>query len=350
MNESVSALQAALAGHLPWPGARLNFLAQFLLALFKVRSVNLTELATGFGGKAQSASSYKRLQRFFRAFEIDYDVLARFLVHLLPAGKGPWYLTLDRTNWKFGKTEINFLILGIAHQGMALPVMWTVLGKAGNSDTQARIALLHRFVAQFGRTRIKALLADREFVGQDWFAWLQAQGIPFHIRLKRNTFIPNSWNVPIRADVLFSSLTPGQSRYLEGRRPVWGCFVHLSALRLADGELLILASFGVPQQEAFTAYARRWEIETLFGALKSRGFNFEDSHLTHPDRLGKLLALLALAFAWTYRTGQARAERQPISLKKLSSAPSTPSFAMASISSALSSSTWPTTGLISWAY
>src|SRR5512143_523691 len=103
MNESVSALQATLARHLPWHGARLTFLAQFLLALFKVRSVNLTELATGFGGKAQSASSYKRLQRFFRAFEIDYDVLARFLVHLFPAGKSPWYLTLDRTHWKFGK-------------------------------------------------------------------------------------------------------------------------------------------------------------------------------------------------------------------------------------------------------
>ena len=53
MNDSVSALQAALAEHLAWHGARLNFLAQFLLALFKVRSVNLAELATDFGGKAQ---------------------------------------------------------------------------------------------------------------------------------------------------------------------------------------------------------------------------------------------------------------------------------------------------------
>ena len=81
-------------------------------------------------------------------------------------------------------------------------------------------------------------------------------------------------------------------------------------MRLDDGDLLSIASSGAPQQEAFTAHARRWEIETLFGALKSRGFNFEDTHLTHPDRIGKLLALLALAFAWTYRTGQALAERQ----------------------------------------
>lgn len=316
MNESVLALQAALAEHLPWHGARLNFLAQFLLALFKVRSVNLAELATGFGGKARVASNYKRLQRFFRSFGIDYDVLARLLVHLFPVGEGPWYLTLDRTNWKFGKTEINFLVLGIAYQGMALPVMWTVLDKAGNSDTEERTALLQRFVKQFGQTRIQALLADREFVGGHWFAWLQAQGIPFHIRLKRNTLLPNAWNVPMRADVLFGSLKPGQSSRLQGRRPAWGCFVHLSALRLDDGDLLLIASSGAPPQAAFAAYARRWEIETLFGALKSRGFNFEDTHLTHPDRLGKLLALLALAFAWTYRTGEAFANQQPIPLKK----------------------------------
>ena len=49
----------------------LGSAAHFLLALFKVRSVNLAELATGFGGQAQVDSHYKRLQRFFRSFEID---------------------------------------------------------------------------------------------------------------------------------------------------------------------------------------------------------------------------------------------------------------------------------------
>jgi len=43
-------LKTVLAGHLPWHGARTDFLARFLLALLKVRSVSLAELATGFGG------------------------------------------------------------------------------------------------------------------------------------------------------------------------------------------------------------------------------------------------------------------------------------------------------------
>lgn len=317
-------LKTALSEHLSWHGARLGFLAHFLLALIKVRSVNLAELATAFGGRAKTESHYKRLQRFFRGFDLDFDGLARLLVRLMPVGEGPWYLTLDRTNWQFGKADINFLVLAIAYRGIALPVFWSVLDKAGNSNTGERIALVQRFIAVFGTGKVAALLADREFVGEAWFMWLQTNHIPFHQRLKRDTRIPNAWNRLKRADQLFGSLAPGQTLHLPGRRPVWGCFVALSALRL-DDDWLIIASSGVPQAQAIDAYARRWEIESLFGCLKSRGFNFEDTHLTNPGRLSKLFGLLALAFAWTDHTGEQLDSQQPILFKKVSDAPSSPS-------------------------
>lgn len=226
INDPVRELKAVLAEHLPWQGARISFLAHFLLALFKVRSVNLAELATGFGGGVRVASHYKRLQRFFRAFEIEPDAWARLLVHLVPVGDGPWRLALDRTHWRFGKTDINFLVLGVAWRGIALPLFWTVLDKPGNSNTAnsntaERIALIERFLAVFGVERIAVLLADREFVGEAWFRWLQAQQIPFHQRIKCDTLVPNHWNRMMRIDALLGSLKPGQVYRLPGRRPVW---------------------------------------------------------------------------------------------------------------------------------
>ena len=122
-NDPAQELKAVLAERLPWHGARIGFLAQFLLALLKVRSVSLAELATGFGGAAKVDSHYKRLRRFFRSSGVGHDDLARLLACVGPAGGRPWRLTLDRTNWQFGKTDINFLVLGIA-----LPVFrasWT---------------------------------------------------------------------------------------------------------------------------------------------------------------------------------------------------------------------------------
>ena len=293
-------------------------------------------------------SHYKRLQRFFRSFEIDPDSWARLLVRLVPVDDGPWRLTLDRTHWKFGAVDIHFLVLGIAYRGIALPVFWSVLGKAGHSNTAERMALMERFLAVFGAERIAVLLADREFVGEAGFRWRQARRIPFHPRIKCDPLVPNHWNRILRVDRLLGSLKPGQAYGLPGRRPVWGRFVPLSALRLDNGELLILATFGAPQNQAIDAYADRWQVETLFGCLKTRGFNFEDTHLRDASRWSKMMGLLALAFAWSHRTGeQLHDQDRPIPLKKRFSDHSSPSSATASTSCAISPSTSPKNSTIS---
>ncbi len=76
----VTLLRDALRAHLAWHGARLSFVAAFLIALLRVKTINFSELATGFSGKAQTDSHYKRLQRFFRHYEIDYAEIAPAVV------------------------------------------------------------------------------------------------------------------------------------------------------------------------------------------------------------------------------------------------------------------------------
>src|SRR5215217_5951449 len=94
----IRSLERTLSENVAWNKARINFLANFLIALIKVKTVNLVEVATAFCGRAQIASNYKRVQRFSRLFEISYAEVALFVVKLvgLPA---PWIITLDRTDW-----------------------------------------------------------------------------------------------------------------------------------------------------------------------------------------------------------------------------------------------------------
>lgn len=96
----------------------------FLIALFRVKTVNLTELATGFMGQAQTDSHHKRLQRFFRSFELNYYEIAKVIVGLMNIPE-PWVLSLDRTDWQFGQTTFNILTLGIVHGwgGVSRPVV-----------------------------------------------------------------------------------------------------------------------------------------------------------------------------------------------------------------------------------
>ncbi len=103
-----------------WNKARIKFLARFLVALIAVKTVCLTQIASVFAGKAKPASHYKRIQRFLRGFDLDFAALARLVVSLVDV-PAPWVLSLDRTNWKVGKAQINFLVLALVHKGMAFP-------------------------------------------------------------------------------------------------------------------------------------------------------------------------------------------------------------------------------------
>ena len=48
---------------------------------------------------------------------------------------------------------------------------------------------MERYCAIFGRDSISMLLADREFIGEDWFNWLENNDIPFTIRIAHNRLV-----------------------------------------------------------------------------------------------------------------------------------------------------------------
>jgi hypothetical protein len=310
----IRSLERTLAENVDWNKARINFLAKFLIALIQVCSVNLTEIAAVFAGRAKQASHYKRIQRFLRFFEINYGVIASLIVSLIGVPR-PWVLTLDRTNWQLGKTPLNILVLGIVYKGVAIPVLWTMLEKKGNSKTEQRIAMVAEFVRLFGAESILYLCADREFIGKLWFQWLLQNDIAFRIRIRENTQIPNRQGELVPAWRLFRSQAIAEPLIIEKRRRIWGLELWLSGMRLSSGEYLIVvgSSYGA---SAIEDYAKRWEIETLFGCLKSRGFQLEETHVIEPERLKKLLALLALAFCWAHIVGEWLSQQQALQTKK----------------------------------
>ena len=309
-----SELKCVLQGQLNWHGARISFLALFLLALLKVKTVNLSELCLGFEGKALPESSYKRLQRFFREFELDYTQLATLVVSWMQIPSG-WVLSLDRTSWKLGAHWYNILTLGIVHQGVAFPVLWWLLDKKGNSNSDERIRLMETFHKQFPTAVVKYMCADREFLGQAWVRYLLLEpALAFRLRIRSSDQIEHDGQL-LAARVVFAHLQVGQSQRLTGTCRVWGYSVAVEGLRLDDGDLLVVIA-PVKAQDLVKDYALRWGIETLFGIFKTRGFCLESTHFTDAARLSKLFALLTLALCWAMRTGLWLHQWQPIEIKK----------------------------------
>jgi len=313
--EYTSELRESLNGHFGWNKARITCFVKMLLALIVTQTVNMSKIALLFSSEAKKLSRYRRMQRFFAWFSIDYDMIAGFIFKLFFVSGGKWYLTIDRTNWKWGDANINILTLAIAFKGIAIPIYWELLDKRGNSDTAERIALLRKFIASFGKDCIAGVLADREFVGEDWFGWLLKEKIIFYIRIKKNMLTTNSKGQPIHAYKLFYGLSPMSERVLYGKRNILGYSLYVSGLKLLDGDFLIIVTNENPGN-AIKTYGLRWEIESLFSCLKGRGFNFEDTHITDQERIKKLLALLAIAFCWAHKTGEWRHEAcEPIKVK-----------------------------------
>lgn len=313
--EHINELTTILNASFNWNKARMTCFSKMLLALLVTRTVNLKKIACSMSSKADTDSRYRRLQRFFAHFKIDYDIVAGFLFQIFFNQSDGCYLTMDRTNWKWGKANINILTLGVVYKGIAIPIFWELLNKQGNSNTPERIALIEKFIKRFGKPCIAGLLGDREFIGEVWLTWLVKEKIPFWIRIKDNHITTDTRGRPAPVKNLFRDLPAHHERALYGKRMIMGCELYVAALRLFGGKYLIVVTQKYPGS-AIKKYAKRWEIETLFGCLKGRGFNFEDTHMTEPERVKKLMAVLAIAFAWAHKTGEWRHDIKPIAIKK----------------------------------
>ena len=315
------ALSRAVAKHISLSTTRRETLAWLALLIMQHGTISLWRLAAYVASATQIASVRRRFYRFFQYVRLDGALAARVVVDLLRLGGKPWVLAIDRTNWDFGKTTINILMISVAWNGMGIPLIWMLLPSAGNSNTSERTELLDCLRAAFPDLEIAALMGDREFIGDAWMAYLQREKIPFILRLRENQFVLREGFVALSIATIAQHLKVGEKMIVKGlcrlgrADETLSAPVRLVVMRLASGELLALACSRNPRH-ALAAYRQRWTIETMFGNLKTKGFALEATHLTDPDKLCTLLALMAFAVALTVKTGVAMARLRPIPVKK----------------------------------
>jgi hypothetical protein len=320
----VQSITDVLSANLGWHKARLKFMARFTAALLKMTTTNLREIATALKAGVKEESNYRRIRRFLSSYEMDFTVLGRFLTRLLPQS-APYKVVIDRTEWHFGTQPVNVLMVGIAHKGIAFPISWTVLPDGGSSSASEHCGALRRFFRVVEPSEIEAVIADREFISTKWLGWLQAREIPFVVRLRSDRHLVSPEGTSLPARMLARPLALRQVKILDREHSLCGTDGDSAEVRVvlkriddrsAEDQFLILATSGVDPAEATGLYRERWQVETLFAALKSRGYDLERTHLTEPDRTGRLIGLLALAFGWTWLVGERRANREGPPRKK----------------------------------
>jgi hypothetical protein len=300
---ALAGLRKLLTPHVPLGKSRMETLCLLVLGVISARTVNLTHIAAERPARAKVASTYRRLQRFFQQVTLPEDWCVGIVMALI-GNPDRWYLCLDRTNWKIGKSNVNVLVLAVVTERYRAPLMWAFLDHSGNSTTRQRIALMERFLARFEASTVRMLLADREFIGQEWFKFLKDKNIPFAIRVKEDQLIVvEGREYALRSYLSRCKGEHGFTATLPAKADQPALELHFGARRIKGGELLIVACSEPLRGSRILRYYRwRWFIECMFSDSKTKGLNLEDTRMTLSERLSLLIGISAIAIAMACHT------------------------------------------------
>lgn len=290
-------------------------IADLMVGLIIARTVNLNVIAaySSRKGKMCQANIYRGFQYVIHHFKMTQKQLALTILSMYGLnGNGKLILALDRTNWRYGKEDINLLVLSVIVKGCGIPLYWLELDSRGNSDTNERKQVMNRLIGLIKVDKIAYLLADREFIGEDWFGHLADQGVKFVIRIRGNMLIESDRKC-LSGKELSANASKTNIVSFDGKidnKPL-----SFQATISSENKLVLVASNDIGCTQLLHLYSKRWGIECMFGHLKTKGFNFEDTHITGKLRIGNLTKIIVLAFACTFLLGIVEAQRKPIMVK-----------------------------------
>lgn len=319
-----------------FPNHRICVVKNFILlvhCILRCRTVCLykcrTEVGAVLGKKdIKLSTAYTRLIRFFKIKHIDIFCIGivRFIIHLVDF-QGQVYMSIDRTNWKIGTTNINVLYIGlILPNGIFIPILWELFDKRGNSSEEERCELLRRFfkVWQFHSDIKIVLLGDREFIGLKWFGFMKSVNFSFVIRARWQDY----WKqVSISTNILIPNLEKHieqsikkngyfqTSILMNGELLFYTVFINTSKRQKKNDKWLVLISDENNVDWISTSFPKRWSIEVFFYHVKTNGFNLEDLNLKDLLKAQLMMGVTALCYVLSIINGMKHQETEKIDWK-----------------------------------
>lgn len=289
------------------PLRRVNTLTAMICGAIKTGKSYLHSLGSELPQDIDSESRVKNVKRWLINKYTDYDV--SFLPFIEPVLESHIYqnremvFAIDGSEAGQGCTV---LMISLTIGKRAVPICWLVKKcKKGHLPAKMHLevfTILHGLLNGYQNV---VVLGDGEFDNGEVVTACSDWGWRFVFRTAKNTKIhdgeeeyPIKFLEPqgnekflVAHDVAFT-----KDRYGPVNAIVW-------TERNWDGPLYLLSNFELSYTAAFY-YRKRWSIETLFGDIKSRGFNIHKSKLTDPQRVARLLIVICLSYILIFRLGE----------------------------------------------
>ena len=227
------------------------------------------------------------------------------------------HLLLDGTKWDFGQESIHLMTLCVLVGDVAIPIWWEDLGKAGHSSQEERIAMLSEAMKKYGLAGM-TLLADREYVGREWFKYLSESGLYFVIRVKEGIYHDE---INANGGRTWQQLKAKAAQKAKGKKVskkirIDGLDLHYIVMKNprpdAEDELVYLLTNLHSPTQASRLYQWRWQIEVCFKHLKSNGVNLEAMNVRGKEKRHLMMAIAVLVYILAIREGLLKEYRDGI--------------------------------------
>lgn len=297
--EILSNVEKILPSVLP---THLLTIAMMITGVLRGRNVQLRKMAekVAYSGGKQT-SLIDRFRRFFNnpniVTQVEYNPLVVQILKGLSAK--PLYLLIDSS--KVGENCL-VLMVSVYYQHRALPLAWvTYQGRKGHSSQTLQLALLRTVQSYLKAGCQIILLGDGEFDGSEVVHYFQEEvGWAFVCRTDESTLVcyQGAWyalkDLPLASqqEALFTDLLFTKSQQA-------GPLNILAVWHESEQRHWFFVTSATELKTAKAWYKKRFTTETLFSDIKKRGFQLADTRLKTPERIDRLLLVVAFTYVFT---------------------------------------------------
>jgi hypothetical protein len=300
-------LKGKLTAFLPLAESQLHNLIWFIIGLCCAGDVRLPKLATEIPYTLKCESLVQRLWRFLKNTRVlpktVYHVVAK---QFLTCWQGrQLHLIIDRMPLK----HHSLFCIALSFRRRAIPLVWEILPKKGATNFRQQSALIRECLLLIPETCDVILLGDREFRSIALMRFLKRHNWHFRLRLKKDTWvrINRRWiqlgNLPLEKGqrIYFTKVYVTKKRYGPVNLAVYW--------KKGEKQPWYIATDEEACATTLLDFAKRMHIEEMFSDFQSRGFNMQKSKIKTPERMDRLMLVVAMAYLYLVQFGHRTVKR-----------------------------------------
>lgn len=273
--------------------------AMFVFGLLIGERVHLPRICSRLPLQGKKETFLMRLYRFLKLTSIDNQ---------------SWYFSLLSDVFELDEKENLTVIVDVTAVGpsnslwvaalplgnRAIPLFWRSFEQK-KGHLKARLHLQSfRELQRLLKGKSITLLADAEFDMAELLRFYQQQNWEFVCRTSPNYLFGTSFQRVDSLKRLGKVCWNSNTSFLSGRIQEVTVAAWWHKNYKAPIYLVSSLSSGL---EAGRLYLKRFQIETIFGDVKSRGFRLEQTKIKEPRRIERLVLVVCFAFVWLTSLG-----------------------------------------------